>query len=133
MKFITTALLSFLIGLSIQAHEGHDKTPGSMTAPHGGQLKGTSQLYVELVSDSNGFKLYVVDHELKQIPIKDVKIEGTTKLPKLVKTDKLNFKSSDSYLEAKVDAKGSHRYTADLKITYKGKTDNISFNVEPQD
>lgn len=133
MKSLLTTLATLVIGFAAFAHEGHDKTPGTLTAPHGGQLKGTSQLYVELVSDSTGFKLYTVDHELKTIPVKDVKIEGTAKLPKQKQSEKLALNTSESFLETKVDAKGSHRYTVDLKVTYKGKTENVSFNVEPQE
>lgn len=133
MKSLITTLATLFIAMSAFAHEGHDKTPGALTAPHGGQLKGTSQLYVELVSDTTGFKLYTVDHDLKTIPIKNVKFEGSTKLPKQKQSEKLVLNSSESFLEAKVDAKGSHRYTVDLKVTYKGKTEGLSFNVEPQE
>ncbi len=127
---ITMTLFFSLVTFS---HEGHDKTPGALSAPHGGQIKGTSQLYLELVSDKNGFKIYTIDHDLKTIPIKEVKIEGTMKLPKQKKSEKLPLMTSESFLESKVDAKGSHRYTVDLKVTYKGKTENVSFNVEPQE
>lgn len=133
MKSFVTTIATLLIGLLALAHEGHDKTPGAVTAPHGGQLKGTSQLYVELVSDSAGFKIYTVDHDLKTIPVKDVKIEGTAKLPKQKQSEKIALSTAESFLEAKVNAKGSHRYTVDLKVIYKGKTENVSFNVEPQE
>ena len=46
---------------------------------------------------------------------------------------KLKLFLNRNFLESKVDAKGSHRYTVDLKVTYKGKTENVSFNVEPQE
>ena len=133
MKSIITTLVTLLIGLTAFAHEGHDKTPGALTAPHGGQLKGTSLLYVELVSDATGFKLYTVDHDLKTIPTKDVKIEGTAKRPKQKQTEKLTLTSSESFLESKVDAQGSHRYTVDLKVTHKGKTEGVSVIVEPEE
>lgn len=133
MKTIITLLTSFAIALQLFAHEGHDKTPGSITALHGGKLKGTSQLYIELVSDSNGFKIYTTDHDLKTIAIKEVKIDGTVKLPKQKKVDKVIFNKSESFFEAIVDSKGSHRYTVDLKVYYKGKTESVSFNVEPQE
>ncbi len=133
MKSLITTIATLIIGLSTFAHDGHNKNPGTLAAPHGGKLKGTSLLYVELVSDSTGFKLYTVDHDLKTIPIKDVKIEGTAKLPKQKQSEKLILNTTESFLEAKVDAKGSHRYTVNLKVTYKGKTENISFNVEPQE
>lgn len=133
MKSLITIIAILVTGLSVLAHEGHDKTPGAITAPHGGQLKGTSQYYVELISDSSGFKLYTMDHDLKAIPIKDVKIEGSMRLPKKNQSQKLSLNTSESFLETKVDAKGSHRYIVDLKVTYKGKTESLSFNVEPQE
>lgn len=133
MKLFIVTLTTILLSMTSMAHEGHDKTPGALSAPHGGQIKGTSQLYVELVSDQSGFKLYAVDHDLKTIPTKEVKIEGTMKLPKQKQSEKLAFNSSDSYLEAKVNAKGSHRYIVELNVNYKGKTEKLSFNVEPQE
>jgi len=133
MKSIITIIITLTIALTAISHEGHDKTPGSLTAPHGGQLKGTSLLYLELVSDSTGFKIYTVDHDLKMIPVKDVKIEGVVKWPKQKKSEKLTLSASESFLESKVDAKGSHRYTVELKVIYKGKTENVSFNIEPQE
>lgn len=133
MKVIAAAVISFLFINFASGHEGHDKTPGAINAPHGGQLKGTSQLYIELVSDSSGVKLYTIDHDLKTIPIKEVKIEASMKLPKQKRGEKLQFRSNESFLETKIDAKGSHRYILELKVTYKSKTELISFNVEPQE
>lgn len=133
MKTILLTIAALIIGTSTFAHEGHDKAPGTLSAPHGGQLKGTSQLYLELVPDATGFKVYPVDHDMKSIAIKDVKLEGAVKLPKQKTSEKLVLTASESYLEAKVNAKGSHRYAVDLKVTYKGKTENVSFNVEPQE
>ena len=133
MKSIIITIVTVVYCLTTFAHEGHDKTPGTLAAPHGGQIKGTTQLYVELVSDSAGIKLYTFDHDLKTIPIKDVKIEGATKLPKQKKSIKIELNTSESYLESKIDSKGSHRYILDLKVTYKGKTETVSFNVEPQE
>lgn len=133
MKLLMTTLATLTIGLSTFAHEGHDKTPGALTAPHGGQIKGTSQLYLELVSSPSGFKIYTVDHDFKAIPAKDVKIVGSVKRPKQKQADKLVLNASENFLESKVDAKGTHRYTVDLKVTYQGKTEAVSFNVEPQE
>ncbi len=122
-----------LITATVGAHEGHDKTPGALSAPHGGQLKGTSQIYVELVADPSGFKLYTVDHDLKPISVKDVKIEGSLKMPKQKQAEKINFVQAESFFEAKVNSKGTHRYNVDLKTTYKGKNESVSFTVEPQE
>jgi hypothetical protein len=131
MKFLTAALLTLSLSFTAAAHEGHDKVPGTLTAPHGGKIKGTSQLYIELVSDTSGFKIYTLDHDLKSVAPCDVKIEGSTTIPKQKKSEKITLISSADFLETKFDAKGSHRYSVDLKVTFKGKTENVSFNVEP--
>ncbi len=132
MKKLFATFVLF-ISLTSFSHEGHDKAPGTLSAPHGGQLKGTSQLYVELVSDTNGFKIYTIDHELQAIPLKDVKIEVALKLPKQKQSEKISLNLSESFAEGKVNVKGAHRYIIDLKVTYKGKTESLSFNVESQE
>lgn len=126
-------LLTLIISFSAASHEGHNKIPGNISAPHGGLIKGTAQLYLELVSDSSGFKVYATDHDLKPVSIKDIKLEASVKFPKQKKSEKLVITTSDNYWESKVDAKGSHRYTTELKVIYQGKTENVSFNVEPQE
>jgi hypothetical protein len=126
---LTTALITLDPAI---AHEGHNMAPQGLSAPHGGQLKGTSQLYLELVADTSGFTLYTVDHTLQSIPIKNVKITGVLKLPKQKQTKKLNLLPSDNSLTAKVDTQGLYRYIAEFKVNYQGKTETVSFNVEPE-
>lgn len=133
MKLILLALVILALGTSVWAHEGHNKTPGALVSPHGGQIKGTSQLYLELVTDSQGLKLYTLDHDLKSLPANEVKIEGSLKWPRQKKSEKLNLAVQSSFFESKVDAKGSHRYTVDLKVTFKNKIESVSFTVEPQE
>lgn len=115
------------------SHEGHNKTPGSLAAPHGGQIKGTSQLYLEVVPEASAVKIYPFDHDMKPVPLNEIKIDATMKLPKQKKSEKVIMNSSETFFEAKIDSKGSHRYNLDLKIDYKQKSEKISFNVEPQE
>ncbi len=128
---VLLAMVSFAF-LKGFAHEGHDKMPGALSAPHGGQVKGTDHLYIELISDAEGIKLYPLTHEMKPIPLDQLKLEGTFRLPKGKKSDTLVLKKGSDYFEAKVQAKGSHRYQVDLKVTFMKATDSLSFNVEPQ-
>lgn len=113
------------------AHEGHDKMPGAVQAPHGGTVKGTSQLYIELVNEPSGIKLYPLTHEMTPVALKDVTIAGTAEAPKK-KKETVKFTNTDDHFEAKVDAKGAYRYTLELMTTYKGKKEKITFQVEPQ-
>ncbi len=113
------------------AHEGHDKTPGSVQAPHGGVVQGSSSLYLELVNDASGIKLYPLTHDLAPIALKDVKVTAMAQPPKKAKLP-VKFTEADDHFEAKVDAKGSYRYTLEVSTAYKGKKEKLTFQVEPQ-
>ena len=65
------------------AHEGHDATPGAIQAPHGGVVQGTAELYLELVNEASGIKLYPLTHDLKPIPLKEVKVEAFAQRPRV--------------------------------------------------
>jgi len=130
-KAIPMLLTLFFASVSM-AHEGHDKSPGTMAAPHGGIVQGTSHIYLELVTKSDGVQVYPFDHEMKPVATKDVKLEGTVALPKKGKAESVKFTTEGDAFVAKVDAKGAHRYSLDLAVTHGGKKEKVKFNVEPQ-
>lgn len=132
MKILMSLIISLAFPIYGRSHEGHDKTPGAMSAPHGGQLKESNQVHLELVSDSQGFKIYPLDHDMKSLPLKDIALEATIKFPKKTKADPIKLQTAESYFSAQVDAKGAHRYTIEVKATYNKKTEKLSFIVEPQ-
>lgn len=129
-------ILTFLIlGLItswdfVQAHEGHDALPGAIQAPHGGTVKGVTLLYIELVNDSSGIKLYPLTHELSSISLKDISIVAAVQIPKKKKqTIKLDI--VNDHFEAKPRIKGIHRYLLELTVDYKGKKEKVTFQIEP--
>lgn len=113
------------------AHEGHNKTPGAIKAPNGGVVEGTSDLYIELVNDASGIKLFPMTHDLAPISPKEVKLMGTSQVPKKAKTS-VKFSVVEDHFESKVDAKGAYRYTLELSVEFKGKKEKVKFQVEPQ-
>jgi hypothetical protein len=119
------------LSLSLFAHEGHNKIPGNIQAPHGGKIKGTDNLYIELVQAESNLKFYVFDHDLKAIPMNEVELSGDLKLPKKQNTQKIEFVKTESAFSTNIDAKGSHRYSVDLAFKFKGKKEKLSFTVEP--
>lgn len=127
----TSLILSF--GLAL-AHEGHDKVPGSqiskMVPP--GQVKTTSHMFVEVKEEKGIVKVLVFDHDKKDIPPTDLKIAGSVKFPRKPKAEKIEFAPVGNMFEAKVDAKNSHRYTLDMTVSHAGKSEKMSFNIEPQ-
>jgi hypothetical protein len=135
MKYI---LLSSIVSLfatlnapTANAHEGHDKTPGSAAAPHGGIIKGSEHLYLELVTDQGGVKLYPLDHDMKAVAIKDVKIDAKMSIPRTKKTEPVKLVIEGDHYDARIPAKGLNRYDLDLSVTHAAKTEKIKFSVEP--
>ncbi len=115
------------------AHEGHDNTPGAITAPHGGIVKGGDPLYWELVSDASGVKLYPLTHDQKLIPLKEMSVTGTAEFPKKAKKDIVKFSIVDDHYSAQVNTKGVSHYALEITSTYQGKKGKVKFQVEPQE
>jgi hypothetical protein len=131
MKTIMLLLAVFTTPLAF-AHPGHDHVPGAITAPHGGTVEGTDHFYLELTVTKDGVRIYPFDHEMDPVPLKELKLEGTMTIPRRKKSEKVQFSPKGDYFEAKIDAKGSHRYALELSISHKGKKEKAKFNVEPQ-
>lgn len=135
MKKMTSYISLFLalgFSLNLFAHEGHDKTPGTLAAPHGGIIKGTDHIYLEVVSGADGVKLYPLDHDMKAIAVADVKVEAKMSVPRKNKSEPVKFSPEGDHFLAKVDAKGAHRYDLDVTVTHGGKPEKLKFSVEPQ-
>ena len=129
-------MLALISGLLISmgtasAHEGHDKTPGAMAAPHGGMLKSAGHVSLEIVPSKEGFKLYPLDHDMKPIALTDVKVDAVAKFPRKKKLEPVALTSEADFFEGKVASGGAYRYTVEVKATHGGKTEKFSFNVEP--
>ncbi len=135
MKKLSLALILITMSSLAQAHEGHDKTPGALAAPHGGSVQGTKDFYLELVATKGGVKLYPLDHDSKPIPLNEFSVgEGTVKFPRKDKGEKIAFTADGAdHYAAKVDAKGAYRYTLEVLAARKGaKGEKVKFNVEPK-
>lgn len=135
MRNIVSLLTIILMAAVSMAHEGHNNVPGKTSAladkAPAGVVQSTSQLFLKLVTKSDGIAIYPFDHDEKPIPAKDVSIVGSMTLPKKGKSD-LKFTVEGDAVVAKVSAKGAHRYTIDLSVVYAGKQEKAKFNVEPQ-
>lgn len=136
MKSVLVVLVSLggILFVSLNssfAHEGHNSTPGSVQAPHGGVVKGTKSLYVELVNEAAGIKLYPLTLDLKPIELAQLKMNGSFQVPKKKKTP-VPLQAAGDHYSAQINAKGAYRYTLELNISYKGKSEKLLFQVEPQ-
>ncbi len=118
--------------LSLFAHPGHDKIPGTQMAPHGGILKGTDEFYVEILSKKDALTVYIFDHDMKPIETSKVKLEGKAEFPRGKGSQTISWTADKTSYGAKLDPKGSHRYKLSLKLSHESKTEEISFQIEPK-
>lgn len=133
MKTLFIALAFIATPYSSFAHEGHDKTPGAVSAPHGGSVQGTSELYIELVTTKDGVIVYPISHDGKALPTSGLSLKGEFQVPRKGKAEKVTFVPAQDSFSAKIDAKGAYRYSLELKVAPKGKKEeSLKFNVEPK-
>ncbi len=121
-----TALIS---SLSLFAHEGHDQTPGSLKASHGGTVKAGKEINLEFVVSGNELKLYPATHEGADLAPAEVKLTATGKLPK-GKAEALKIENKSGAYAATIDFKTAYRIEVIATAEYKGKKDIFKFQVE---
>ncbi len=122
-------LIMIIGSLTAWAHEGHDLTPGSIKANHGGTVKAGKEINLEYVVIGNTVKMYPVTHDGKDLLETDIILTGTIKLPKAKdETVKIEFKEG-SFLTV-VDFKKAYRVEINLIANFKGQKSNFKFQVE---
>lgn len=126
-KIILTTLL--MTSLNVFAHEGHDNTPGSLKANHGGVVKAGKEINLEYVVSGNELKLYPASHEGADLAAAEVKISATGKLPK-GKAESLKIELKNGVYTAPIDFKNAYRIEVVATTEYKNKKDSFKFQVE---
>lgn len=126
-KIIIASLLAF--SLNLIAHEGHDQTPGSLKANHGGTVKAGKDINLEYVVSGNELKLYPASHEGTGLAPAEVKLTGTSKLPK-GKPENLKIEIKNGTFVATIDFKSAYRIEVVATADYKGKKNTFKFQVE---
>lgn len=119
----------FASTLNLFAHEGHDQTPGSLKANHGGTVKPGKEINLEYVVSGNELKLYPASHEGTDLSANDVKVTATAKLPK-GKAEALKIETKNGVLVSSIDFKTAYRIEVVATTDYKGKKDSFKFQVE---
>lgn len=121
------------MGSLSSAHEGHDKVPNAQIAKMSppGIVKTTSELFIEVQEINGKIRILIYDHDKKDIPPNELALTGVVKYPRKHPVQKVGFSTVDSFFETKIDSKGSHRYTLELEVIFRGKKIPLSFNIEP--
>jgi hypothetical protein len=98
-------------------------------------IRGTKSLYLELVNDASGLKLYPLTHELAPIPLAELTLSATAQVPKKAKVPVKLLTSGDHFeadAAALVSVKGAYRYQLEVNTGYHGKKEKVVFQMEPQ-
>lgn len=127
-KKILTAIL-LLVSVKLLGHEGHDHNPGALKANYGGVVKAGQSINLEYVIAGDELKLYPATHESKDIPLAEVILKATTKLPK-GKAEDLKLVVKDGAYIAKLDFKGAYRIEISVNADNKGQKSSFKFQVE---
>lgn len=117
------------LSTSVFAHEGHGNVPGAVAAPHNGKILSLPELYLEVVKSDNSLKVYPFTHDLKPIPVSEVKISAKVELPKQKKTSAVITTDTDSWTIS-VDSKEARRFTLFLNAEWKGKKGSTKYTIE---
>ncbi len=126
-KIIVSALLAGTI--NTYAHEGHDATPGSIKANHGGTVKSGKEINLEYVVSGTTVKLYPVTHEGIDLATADIKLTATAKLPK-GKAEPVKIEIKDGVFQTTVDFKSAYRTELVVNADTKGKVSTFKFQIE---
>lgn len=126
-KFI---MFTVLFGsFNLLAHEGHEQTPGTIKASHGGVVKAGKEINLEYVVSGSEVKLYPMSHDGKDLTAADVKLTATAKLPK-GKAQPVKISEKEGTLTAQVDFKEAYRVEMNVDADTQGKKSNFKLQVE---
>lgn len=115
--------------LNLLAHDGHNQTPGSLKANHGGTVKAGKEINLEFVVSGNELKLYPASHEGADLASAEVKLSATGKLPK-GKPESLKFELKNGAFTTAIDFKTAYRIEVVATTEHKDKKDTFKFQVE---
>lgn len=126
-KMIVSIL--FINSLQLLAHEGHDNAPGALKSNHGGVVKSGKEINLEYVVSGNEVKLYPLSHDGKDLPVSDVAMEVTSKLPK-GKAVTLKTNLVAGVYTTQVDFKNAYRIEMNVESKFQNKKSTFKFQVE---
>lgn len=126
-KILLTAIL--FGSLTSFAHEGHDQTPGSIKANHGGTIKPGKLFNMEYVVSGNEVKLFPTSHAGEDLITTNLKIAATTKLPK-GKAEVVKIESKDGAFVTTVDFKKAYRIEMVVEADLDGKKNSFKLQIE---
>lgn len=129
MKKIITIIITGLMSFSTFAHEGHNKTPGSFKALHGGTVQNGKEINLEIIINGSDLIVFPTSHESKDIAEKDVKVTALAK-PKKGKAYPVILKNARGGYTATVDLQGANRLPIEITVLSHGKTDHFTVQIE---
>lgn len=125
---IKLIIFSFLFSTHLFAHEGHADV--SAKSQHGGVIKKTENYYVEVLQDEKSWSVFVMDHFYKITSPSKMTISGELEVKNLKKG--ISLKQSEDHYTFTDGLKNEKHFKLNLKLNNQNKTEQVSFNLEPQ-
>jgi hypothetical protein len=128
-KYIVIALLA--LGPIALAHEGAHG-PAQKVAPHGGVLRDSTSLMLELVKEGDTVKVYPLTHEGKPIDAKAIEVDSkkTSLTDAKKKPVAYTLVPEGNALLVKFEKGASHRYAFNLVTSFEGKENKANWQIE---
>jgi hypothetical protein len=132
--FFALSALILLLGLRAPSAPAHDGPhgPEQKVAPHGGVLRDSSSLMLELVKSSDSIRLYPLTHAGKPIDPKLVEVLAakTTLTDARGKPVTHEIKAEGEALTLKFTKGPSHRYSLTFFARFEGKENKARWQIE---
>lgn len=138
ITLLTLALIS-VFSFSVNAHEGHNHGPGQVQPTKGGVVLKAKKFFLEVVGTNSLVMFYPLkktnpkSQVLSAIPLNEVKLSATFKLPRGHKKESIKLSAHGDHFMGSIDAKKSHRYEVVVDIVYAGEVEQLTFQIEPQE
>jgi hypothetical protein len=130
MRSLLAFIFAFISIINVQAHVGHDHSPGRKDAPQGGIVKESPSYHFELVHRNQDIMIYVYDIDMK--PVKDLKsisYKASAQLPRAEKKD-VSFEVMGNHLHGKFDKGSAHRFTFLLNVVDGDKNVDLKWIID---
>lgn len=139
MKVIFAMILLAFTTLTtsqVFAHADHGPTP--VQPIKGGVIMKAESFFIEAVGSKNALKLYPLRKDgksevLKAIPLNEVKLEATYKLPRSKVVAPVVLTRADDHFVGTINAGSSHRYEVKVKVQIGAEKDELTAQIETQE
>jgi hypothetical protein len=130
MRLMTAFVFLLFSLINVNAHEGHDHSPGRKDAPQGGIVKESPNYHFELVARNQDIMIFVYDVDMKAIKdLSKISQKAFTQIPRKEKMP-LSLEVMGNHWHGKFDRGTAHRFDFILSVVDGEKTEELKWVVD---